>query len=325
MSGYFAFATRPKVILSGQVLPDGCRLFCVVDVSQNSCFPEPTLPQTAPVLSDSDLHTLGALSLKAGAAILEIYAQDFDVAFKGDESPVTAADLAANAILTEGLDAQFGHIPLISEEDGQAHKDLEGFEGAFFLIDPLDGTKEFVGRRPDFTVNIALIYNRKPLYGLIYAPVRKALYIGDVAQGRAWYHEGDDADALPPLAAFTPLRIRKAPETGLGAVSSKSHSSPSTDAWLEQMGSTERLSIGSSLKFCLVAQGDADIYPRFGPTMEWDTGAGDAILRAAGGRVLDHDGFDLTYAKPGFRNPEFFALGDAAFVAPQTPLQETRS
>jgi 3'(2'), 5'-bisphosphate nucleotidase len=281
------------------------------------------LSQSPPVLSDVDLHALGALCLRAGAAILEVYAQDFAVEFKGDESPVTAADLAANAILTELLSTRFGHIALISEEDGQAHKDLEGFDGAFFLIDPLDGTKEFVNRRPDFTVNIALIYNHAPLYGLIYAPVRKALYIGDVTQGRAWYHEGDDADALPALTDFKPLHIRKAPETGPSAVSSRTHGSFRTDSWLERMGATETLNIGSSLKFCLVAQGDADIYPRLGPTMEWDTGAGDAILRAAGGRVLDREGRDLSYAKPGFRNPEFFALGDAVFLAPTTPLVES--
>jgi 3'(2'), 5'-bisphosphate nucleotidase len=262
---------------------------------------------------------LAHLSLSAGREIMRIYADVIEVELKSDQSPLTKADTASHRVITAGISERFLHIPLISEEDnqfskeGMAHAELEGFEGAFFLIDPLDGTKEFMHRRPDFTVNIALIENWTPRYGLVYAPMREALYIGDVAKGRCLYHQGD----LPKkLSDFQTLSVHKS-EAPLKAVASFSHNSETTDAYLAQLGIKDRLNIGSSLKFCLLAQGLADVYPRLSPTMEWDTAAGDAILRAAGGKVVDRQGQALLYAKPRFYNPEFFALGALDFITPK--------
>jgi 3'(2'), 5'-bisphosphate nucleotidase len=269
--------------------------------------------KTPTQISDDDLMALAHLSLRAGREIMHIYADGIDVELKADKSPLTKADLASHKIITDGISERFVHIPLISEEDNKSHLELEGFEGAFFLIDPLDGTKEFINRRPDFTVNIALIENRAPRYGIIYAPVRQALYIGDVVRGRCLYHQG----ALPPtLSEFQTLFVHT-PQDPLKAVASFSHNSFETDAYLEHLGVKDRLNIGSSLKFCLLAQGLADVYPRLSPTMEWDTAAGDAILRAAGGKVVDRQGQALLYAKPRFYNPEFFALGALDFITPK--------
>ncbi|WAC47600.1 3'(2'),5'-bisphosphate nucleotidase CysQ [Asticcacaulis sp. SL142] len=266
------------------------------------------------ILSETDLLRLGQLAIDAGAEIMRIYEGEFDVQIKGDQSPLTQADLASHAVIAEGLAQDFGHIPVVSEEDTDSHNAPEGETGSFFLVDPLDGTKEFINRRPDFTVNIALIQNQRPKYGIIYAPVRKALYIGDVVSGLAYRIEAERLDGLT-LADFAPLKVRAAPQS-LAAVCSLSHNSPETEAYLDLYGVSERVAIGSSLKFCLVAEGQADLYPRLGPTMEWDTAAGDAILTAAGGKVLSRDGAPLIYAKPRFFNPEFFAQGDVAFKVP---------
>lgn len=273
-----------------------------------------TTELTSVILSESDLLALGQLAIRAGAEIMRVYEGEFDVQIKGDESPLTKADLASHAVIADGLARDFGHIPVVSEEDADSHDAPEGETGPFFLVDPLDGTKEFINRRPDFTVNIALLENQRPTYGIIYAPVRKALYIGDVVAGLAYRIEAEHLDGLT-LADFTPLKVRSAPQS-LAAVCSLSHNSPETEAYLDLYGVAERVAIGSSLKFCLVAEGKADLYPRLGPTMEWDTAAGDAILTAAGGKVLSRDGAPLTYAKPRFFNPEFFAQGDVAFKVP---------
>jgi 3'(2'), 5'-bisphosphate nucleotidase len=266
------------------------------------------------ILSETDLLRLGQLAIDAGAEIMRVYEGEFDVQIKGDQSPLTQADLASHAVIADGLARDFGHIPVVSEEDADSHNAPEGETGPFFLVDPLDGTKEFINRRPDFTVNIALIENQRPTYGIIYAPVRKVLYIGDVAAGVTYRIDADSLDGLT-LADFTRLKVRIAPQS-LAAVCSLSHNSPETEAYLDLYGVAERVAIGSSLKFCLVAEGQADLYPRLGPTMEWDTAAGDAILTAAGGKVLSRDGAPLTYAKPRFFNPEFFAQGDVAFKVP---------
>ncbi|GGZ21421.1 3'(2'),5'-bisphosphate nucleotidase CysQ [Asticcacaulis endophyticus] len=267
------------------------------------------------ILSESDLLRLGQLAIDAGAEIMRVYEGEFDVQIKGDQSPLTQADLASHAVIADGLARDFGHIPVVSEEDADSHNAPEGETGPFFLVDPLDGTKEFINRRPDFTVNIALIEQQRPTYGIIYAPVRKALYIGDVVSGKAHVLETEGLSGDISFANFKALTVRKAPDA-LAAVCSLSHNSPETEAYLDLYGVAERVAIGSSLKFCLVAEGQADLYPRLGPTMEWDTAAGDAILTAAGGKVLSRDGAPLIYAKPRFFNPEFFAQGDVAFKVP---------
>ena len=176
---------------------------------------------------------------------------------------------------------------------------------AFFLVDPLDGTKEFIKRGTDFTVNIGLIENGLPTMGVVYAPGRATLYWGDCASGEAWL-----ATQPPHGARGTAqcIRVRK-PMVPPWAVASKSHNTPETEAWLTHAGVTTRVSVGSSLKFVLVASGEADVYPRPAPTMEWDTAAGDAVLRAAGGRVFDLDGRPLLYGKERFFNPGFVATG----------------
>jgi 3'(2'), 5'-bisphosphate nucleotidase len=177
----------------------------------------------------------------------------------------------------------------------------------FFLVDPLDGTREFVSRRDEFTVNIALIEDSEPVLGVVYAPARRELYWGDVKAQRAGRIEADPDGTMPALGSG--IAARPAPPGGLVAVASRSHRSPETDALLANYPVAEFRSIGSSLKFCLLAAGVADIYPRVGATMEWDTAAGQAVLVAAGGRVTTLDGQPFRYGKPGFRNGDFLARG----------------
>lgn len=263
--------------------------------------------------TDDDLLYLAKLSQQAGAEILRIQKLGFDVSYKNDESPLTLADLAAHTIITDGLNQRFADIAIVSEEDGEDHSALEATDALSFLVDPLDGTKEFINNRDSFTVNIALIENRAPVYGIIYAPARKALFVGDAKTKRAFAYKGDCINNFDDLE---PIHISPMPHTSPRCVSSFSHTNIDTQNYLAQIGAGERLSIGSSLKFCLVAQGLADVYPRLGPTMEWDTAAGDAILRAAGGRVVDRQGQPLLYAKTRFYNLEFFALGDIDFTPP---------
>jgi 3'(2'), 5'-bisphosphate nucleotidase len=179
----------------------------------------------------------------------------------------------------------------------------------FFLVDPLDGTREFVGRRDEFTVNIALIENGEPVLGVVFAPARRELFWGDVRGGRAGRIDADPDGTMPSMG--NAIQARLPPPGSLVAVASRSHRTPETDSFLADYPVTEFRSIGSSLKFCLVASGDADLYPRLGPTMEWDTAAGQAVLVAAGGRVTTLDGAPFRYGKPGFRNGNFLARGRA--------------
>ncbi len=251
------------------------------------------------------------LALEAGNAIMEVYqAADHGVRFKADQSPVTAADEAADRIICRGLRAAFPGIPLVTEEDAATHAALDA--PRFFLIDPLDGTKEFVQRRGDFTVNIALIEGGVPTRGVVYAPARARLFWTD--------EDGAAVEEHAPfgtgkLGGLTPLRAARGPGP-IRIVATKSHRNAATDAYLARYPGAEVVSAGSSLKFCLVAAGEADLYPRLGPTMEWDTAAGHAVLTAAGGRVMQADGTTpLVYAKPGFLNPDFIA------VAPDVDLK----
>lgn len=244
------------------------------------------------------------LSILAGAAIMGIrQSPDFEVRIKSDQSPVTEADLAADAIISAGLRAAFPDIPLVTEEQAATH----GQEAHDFLIvDPLDGTKEFIRGRGDFTVNIALVEDGAPRFGVVFAPARGRLFY-TLADGSSVEEEGPhDADHPGPTRA---VRVRKPDNAALMIVASKSHRDQATEDYIARYDVADMAPAGSSLKFCLVAAGEADLYPRLGRTMEWDTAAGHAVLRGAGGRVLRLDDHTpLTYGKAGFENPHFLAL-----------------
>ena len=242
----------------------------------------------------------------AGGAIMAVYAQGFTVREKADSSPVTVADEAAEKIILADLASIAPGVPVVAEEAVAAGK-VPVIAERFFLVDPLDGTREFVGHRDEFTVNIALIDAGEPVLGVVFAPARRELFWGDVRSGKAGRIDADPDGTMPSFGA--PMRARPAPAGGLTAVASRSHRTPETDELLAKYPVKEFRSIGSSLKFCLIAAGEADIYPRVGPTMEWDTAAGHAVLVAAGGRVTDLDGAPFRYGKPGFRNGNFLALG----------------
>jgi 3'(2'), 5'-bisphosphate nucleotidase len=242
------------------------------------------------------------LALDGGARILDIYhGPGFDVQTKGDASPVTAADLAADAVISAGLRAAYPGLPLITEEQAASHAQTAR---TFLIVDPLDGTKEFVQRRGDFTVNIALVQDGVPTHGVVYAPARGRLFY--TADGGSVEETGPFAETPGPV---TPLRVATPDNAGLMVVASKSHRDQATDDYIARYAVRDMTSAGSSLKFCLVASGEADLYPRLGRTMEWDTAAGDAVLRGAGGMVLRLDDHQpLTYGKPGWENPHFLAL-----------------
>ncbi len=243
------------------------------------------------------------LARTAGRAILEVYATPFGVAAKADNSPVTLADQRAEAIILQGLASLTPGVPIVAEEAVATHglPDL-GKHSLFWLVDPLDGTREFVGRNGEFTVNIALVGDGKPVLGVVYTPVQERLHAGTPGSG-AWV-EGPEGRCA--------IRTRHVPAAGLTVVSSRSHGDEAAlTAWLGERRVAQRLTAGSSLKLCLIAEGRADLYPRFGRTMEWDIAAGHAVLTAAGGHVLRlDDNQPLRYAKPGFENPAFFACGE---------------
>ncbi len=257
-------------------------------------------------------HLLDAMTgaaLEAGRAIFHIYRGGFHVTHKADLSPVTNADHAAEAIILKVLAHVAPGVPVVAEEEVAAGR-TPSVGAEFFLVDPLDGTKEFIQKRSDFTVNIALIRGGMPVLGVVYAPANSQLFTGDVS-GRAATRSANDPLSAEP-ALHESIRVRAAPQQGLTVVASRSHSTPQTDAYLAQYTVAERVPIGSSLKFCLVAAGQADLYPRLGPTMEWDTAAGHAVLLAAGGSVWAPGAVPLSYGKPGFRNPSFIASGSLA-------------
>ncbi len=243
------------------------------------------------------------LALEAGDRIMEVYdGPDFAVKTKSDASPVTEADEAADALISAGLRAAFPDVVLITEEQAASHA-LSA--QTFLIVDPLDGTKEFVQRRGDFTVNIAYVENGVPVRGVVYAPAQGRLFYTE-ADGRAVEESGALAKEAP--GPVKPLRV-SAPDNGaLMVVASKSHRDQATDDYIGKYSVKDSRSAGSSLKFCLVATGEADLYPRLGRTMEWDTAAGDAVLRGAGGHVVRFDDHQpLAYGKPGSDNPFFIA------------------
>ena len=248
--------------------------------------------------------TFRRLAIEAGRAIMGVYErEDFAVAEKADHSPVTEADMLADGIISAGLRARWPDLPLVTEEQAATH----GLSAdTFLIVDPLDGTKEFVKRRGDFTVNIALVENGTPTLGVVYAPAKGRLFL-TAAEGGAVEETGSLDPDMP--GETRGIAVRTPDNSALYVVASKSHRSPELEAYIGRYSVADSVAAGSSLKFCLVAAGEADFYPRLGPTMEWDTAAGHAVLAAAGGTVLDRaDRAPLKYGKPEFRNPHFLAL-----------------
>jgi 3'(2'), 5'-bisphosphate nucleotidase len=243
------------------------------------------------------LEAIAVAAREAGEAILAIVARGFDVEQKGDLSPVTEADRAAELIILAALAVAAPGVPVIAEEEVAAGR-IPDHGNTYFLVDPLDGTKEFVRGGDDYTVNIGLIVGGSPRLGVVYAPATGRLHGGIVGEG-AWVEEGSERRAI----------FCRPCGDALIAVASKSHFSQPTADYLEVVGARDYVSIGSSLKFCIVAEGKADIYPRLSPTSEWDTAAGHAVLLAAGGRVDGPDGLPLTYGKRAFLNRGFVATG----------------
>lgn len=258
----------------------------------------PALPASADALENGLID----IARLAGAAIMNIYKTDFDVRSKEDASPVTEADDAAEAVILPGLRALTPDVKIVSEESASRGDvpDVDGDTDFFWLVDPLDGTKEFIKRNGEFTVNIALIANGQPVLGVVYAPAIGKLYYGDPSGAKLI--EGDQE---PKTHQIT---VREMPKDGVVVVGSRSHGDPEAmNAFLGDLKVKELRPAGSSLKLCLLAAGDADLYPRFGPTMEWDIGAGHAVLKAAGGVVENMDGSQFCYGKADFRNPFFVA------------------
>jgi 3'(2'), 5'-bisphosphate nucleotidase len=243
------------------------------------------------------------LALEAGEKIMEIYGKDdFDVRTKLDESPVTAADEAADAIISAGLRAAFPDVLIVTEEQAGTH---EMSAEDFIIVDPLDGTKEFVKRRGDFTVNIAYVKNGSPVAGVVFAPAKNRLFYTDET-GRS-VEEVAPFDPIE-IGDSQPISVSSPGTSGLIVVASKSHRDQATDNYINKYSVADSKSAGSSLKFCLVATGEADLYPRLGRTMEWDTAAGHAVLSGAGGHVVRFDDHTpLTYGKNGYENPFFIA------------------
>lgn len=257
--------------------------------------------------------------LQAGAVEMRYYKSGVAVETKQDESPVTAADREAEAILIQGLTAAAPEIPIVAEESVAAGH-LPELKSRFFLVDPLDGTREFINQRDEFTVNVALVEDGAPCFGIVYVPALGDLYatLGATRAGRARVTADIAGKVRPKDIAWTDIRVRKPNSADLTAMASRSHNTPETEAFLARYRITKRSNAGSSLKFCVIARGEADIYPRLGPTMAWDTAAGHAVLLAAGGSVTELSGAPLRYGlnktalpKDRLRNLHFVAWGAA--------------
>ncbi len=258
------------------------------------------------------VRVMRKLSLEAGDKIMEIYGRDdFDVKSKSDDSPVTAADEAADAIISSGLRAAFPDVALVTEEQSATH-DTQGM--TFLIVDPLDGTKEFIHRRGDFTVNIALVEDGVPTRGVVYAPAKNRMFFTR-ADGQSVEETGAfDRETVGETAEIS---VSDADNGALMVVASKSHRDQATDDYISKYDVRDMTSAGSSLKFCLIATGEADLYPRVGRTMEWDTAAGHAVLTGAGGAVVRFDDHTpLTYGKADFANPFFIAHAPGVTLKP---------
>jgi 3'(2'),5'-bisphosphate nucleotidase len=254
-----------------------------------------------------------SITLEAGAAVMAIYAAGGSARRKNDGSPVTDADEAAEAIILVRLASQFPGLPVVAEE-AVSKGGTPSAAPAFILVDPVDGTREFLSRNGEFTINIALIVDSMPRAGAVFAPALGKLWLGAYGASAC---DAMPGSGLPPPSLRRAILSRPAAGEGLTAIVSRSHADPATEAFLAGLPLRERQTAGSSLKFCAVAEGKADVYPRFGPTMEWDTAAGDAILRAAGGIVADPQGQPLRYGKAAaqFANGPFIAWGDPKAAA----------
>ena len=253
-----------------------------------------------------------ALALEAGDAIMEIYGQDdFAVEAKDDDSPVTAADKAAAKIISDGLTAAFPDVMLVTEEQAASHAQSGD---TFLIVDPLDGTKEFIHRRGDFTVNIALVEAGVPTRGVVYAPAKERMFL-TLADGVSV--EEDGPFDISAMGSTRPITVAQSDNDALMVVASKSHRDQATDNYIGKYAVKDMTSAGSSLKFCLIATGEADLYPRLGRTMEWDTAAGHAVLTGAGGTVVRFDTLEpLTYGKSDFANPFFIAASPKVDLKP---------
>jgi 3'(2'), 5'-bisphosphate nucleotidase len=253
---------------------------------------------------------------RAGAAIMRIYGSGFTVQHKEDDSPLTLADLESQRVIIEGLNAITPGIPILSEESAQAPWSERRSWSELWVVDPLDGTREFVKRNGEFTVNIALVREHEPVLGVVAAPAQGLLYWGAAGLGAFSQAQG---------GAQVPIQV-SAPQNPLRVVGSRSHASAETAGYLARLGPHEMKGIGSSLKFCLVAEGNADLYPRFGPTSEWDTAAGQAVLEAAGGHVTRPDGHRLRYnCRDSLINGDFLAFSNPSVLPlPQPPPRRRR-
>jgi len=245
------------------------------------------------------------ISREAGAAILKVYSlSTVKTTYKEGGSPLTEADSAAHDIIVAGLSGLTPGVPVLSEESRAEAYEVRAAWKSYWLVDPLDGTKEFINRNGEFTVNIALIEEGLPVMGVVYAPVLDVAYYGAKGYGAFKVVSGAEPEPIT-VSGYTGGTLR--------VVASRSHRGPELEAFLGRIGRTECLSMGSSLKLCLVAEDKADLYPRFGPTMEWDTGAAQAVVEAAGGSVTDFEGKALAYNKPDLTNPFFMVAGSPPF------------
>ena len=272
-------------------------------------------------LENGQLDKLEAIARDAGAGILSVYeSDDFDVDSKGDGSPLTRADRLAHEIIVAGLTELTPEIPVVSEESAQEEMAARLSWDLFWLVDPLDGTKEFIKRNGEFTVNIALVHKGQPVYGVVYAPVLNRCFCGGAAYG-AWRVDGEERERQEMVVAGKSDGV-------MTVVASRSHRGEAVDAFIakltERFGEPEVRSMGSSLKICLVATGEADIYPRLGPTCEWDTAAAHAVVLGAGGKVTNVCGEPLVYNKENILNPWFlvFGSGDCDWVDFVPPSSE---
>lgn len=253
------------------------------------------------------LNEVTLIARAAGEAIMEVYRGHIEVERKEDNSPLTVADLAANHVIQSNLTKLSSDLPIISEESASIDYSVRAAWRRYWLVDPLDGTREFIKRNDEFTVNIALIEEGRPVLGVVYAPALSLMYSASTETG---------AIKQRGTAAPTPIRARPLDTSGPVIAGSRSHAGEKMEAFLQQVearyAAPKLLSLGSSLKICLVAEGEADVYPRLGPTSEWDTGAAQAVLECAGGSIVDREGKVLRYnTKESLLNPEFFACGIA--------------
>lgn len=248
------------------------------------------------------LPELIGIARRAGDAILEVYGREFAVTHKEDDSPLTQADLASHVIIRDALAKLTPDIPLLSEESAAIDFETRSGWPQYWLIDPLDGTKEFVNRNGEFTVNIAFIDHHQPLCGVVHVPVSGVTYTGIAGLG---------AQRREAKGESQPISVRRPCADPLTVVGSRSHANPKLEQFLAAVGNYQMVSMGSSLKFCLLAEGKADFYPRLGPTSEWDTAAAHAVVTAAGGQIVKLDGAPLEYnRKDSLLNPEFLVIAD---------------